>query len=72
MNEHHWSGWPGAWCFHCGMSDPMEQAIGSGDFDAYTGKWVSESKQNEIEKANICPGDTGWKNPYGKCPQCKH
>lgn len=22
--EHHWSGWPGAYCLNCGISDPRE------------------------------------------------
>lgn len=25
--SHHWSGWPGAWCFDCGDNDPLEAAL---------------------------------------------
>ena len=35
MNEHRWSGWPGAWCLDCGISDPIEQCVADGDADAY-------------------------------------
>ena len=24
MNEHNWSGWPGAWCLNCGAEDVIE------------------------------------------------
>lgn len=26
--SHHWSGWPGAWCFDCGDEDAVEHAMG--------------------------------------------
>jgi hypothetical protein len=25
--NHHWSGWPGAWCLDCGIEDPVEIAL---------------------------------------------
>jgi hypothetical protein len=30
MNEHRWSGWPGAYCLDCGAEDPREIAIATG------------------------------------------
>jgi hypothetical protein len=34
-SQHRWSGWPGAWCLDCGISDPTEQGIADGyGFDA--------------------------------------
>lgn len=32
MAEHRWSGWPGAWCLHCGCADPHEEAFANGNF----------------------------------------
>lgn len=29
VTEHRWSGWPGAWCFDCGIEDQTEICIGS-------------------------------------------
>lgn len=33
MNQHRWSGWPGAFCLDCGEPDPAEQCIGDGDME---------------------------------------
>lgn len=27
MNDHRWSGWPGAWCLDCGAEDQNELAL---------------------------------------------
>jgi hypothetical protein len=29
---HRWSGWPGAWCLDCGIEDPHETALATGDY----------------------------------------
>jgi hypothetical protein len=28
---HRWSGWPGAYCMHCGIDDPLEQCLADHD-----------------------------------------
>jgi len=61
VKEHHWSGWPGAFCLDCGTEDPMEIAIATNYFDPYKGKWGdSEEAQKlreiyELDKATGCP-----------------
>ncbi len=70
VKEHHWSGWPGAFCFHCGNSDPIEVAIGNDWYDPYAEKWVSKERRLEFEAANICnPPKISWSE--APCPQCK-
>lgn len=32
-NTHRWSGWPGAYCMLCGISDPFEEALNDYPFD---------------------------------------
>lgn len=32
MNEHNWSGWPGAYCLDCGIEDPYEIALAEGNY----------------------------------------
>lgn len=32
MEQHRWSGWPGAWCLDCGCDDPAETALANGDY----------------------------------------
>ena len=39
-NKHRWSGWPGAFCHYCGISDPMEWAIANDFYDPYTHTWA--------------------------------
>lgn len=31
-DQHHWSGWPGAFCLKCFCKDPIEQAFGDRNF----------------------------------------
>lgn len=66
---HSWSGWPGAWCLDCGVSDPMEIAIGEDWYDPYTAEWTCspETKQKVLRQAVVCqaPGLGAW-NPYRK------
>ena len=59
---HHWSGWPGAYCFKCGSEDPMEIAVADGWFDPWEQKWDSKEHQEEIEAFLICPvkGTLEW------------
>ncbi len=70
--EHHWSGWPGAICLHCGSGDPIEQALADNevDFGPHLGPGVMEYQSKDIEdrikKDNICL--VGYSD---KCGQCK-
>lgn len=34
MNNHNWSGWPGAYCLNCGAGDPGEDALAHGCLEA--------------------------------------
>jgi len=55
--EHHWSGWPGAWCFHCHRSDPVEMDLADRiekDVDDYRN-----------DPRMVCPGVC----VKGSCPQ---
>lgn len=31
VHLHRWSGWPGAWCLDCGISDAREQCVSEHD-----------------------------------------
>ena len=59
MSEHKWSGWPGAYCFKCGIEDPMEIAIGREYYDPYTRKWTDTPEAQEFkeraERSRSCP-----------------
>lgn len=62
---HRWSGWPGAWCFDCGISDPVELACADPNFDPEQGIWVtgSEVPVEYVYAACTEPG-SGRNNPY--------
>lgn len=70
-NKHHWSGWPGAICLHCGSEDPMEIALADNlvDFGPHLGpgvmKWKSEEMRKEYEKYLIC--SVGYSENCGQC-----
>ena len=64
--NHHWYGWPGAWCMDCGAFDPWEEVIGEGVYDPYTETWRDESKKKEVEERDKC-----YVLYNEKCPQCK-
>jgi len=51
---HRWTGWPGAHCMKCGSEDPMEYAIGTGQFDPFTEKWDTPEHKEEYEKYKYC------------------
>lgn len=69
--SHRWSGWPGAYCMHCGVFDPHEQAV-AGDnfpFPADLDNPTPEEQQamKDWYKANDgpqCPKNTDGKDPY--------
>jgi len=66
--EHHWSGWPGAYCLHCGHDDPMEYAIGNCLYDPFTKEWASDQDKEDFEAANAC---FATEEAIQKCPQCQ-
>jgi hypothetical protein len=68
MKQHHWSVWPGAWCFDCGWDDPLEYAIANDLLDPCENKWVDSDEARKVRElaSRPCPGKY---NP--KCPQCK-
>ena len=57
-NKHRWSGWPGAFCHYCGISDPMEWAIANDFYDPYTHTWAETPDaiiaKEEYDDAIIC------------------
>ena len=69
--EHHWSGWPGAFCLHCGQTDLWEYAIGNLLYDPFTEKWEdcddAIELQMKIKEAAECP--VGYSE---NCGQCKY
>jgi len=65
--EHHWSGWPGAYCLHCGSSDPMEYAIAVNSYDPITDVWASTVAAYQFERDMICPGSLGQELDCGQC-----
>lgn len=70
MIEHHWSGWPGAFCLHCGAPDLWEIAIGRGLYDPYNETWT-DAEETDVLKETMenyeCPIE------YSKhCGQCKY
>jgi len=52
--DHHWSGYPGAYCFKCGCEDLLEIAIGSCYYDPYTDIWDTEEHKKEYTN-KPCP-----------------
>ena len=70
-DEHHWSGWPGAFCVKCGAQDPRESALADGLFDIDPGKmeigWLGTRQQKAaLDAAMICPvrGTLIWDHAY--------
>lgn len=61
--NHRWSGWPGAWCLDCGISDPVEQALADGLYE------FSEDGETILNPGVVtvppcsCP-DSGNHDPY--------
>ena len=54
---HHWSGWPGAYCLHCGSEDPVEISLADNTYD------IDNPPDIVIPP---CPGG----NFAGECGQC--
>ena len=65
-HQHHWTGWPGAICFHCGCEDPMEIALADNDYDPISNTWTTEERRKQFLEDNNCP--IMWDLD---CPQCK-
>ncbi len=69
MSEHHWSGWPGAFCLHCGKEDLWEIAIGRGLYDPYHEIWT-DAEESDVLKKMIAEDNCPVRHS-NKCPQCK-
>ena len=72
-DEHHWSGWPGAFCVKCGAQDPRESALADGLFDIDPGKMEigclgTRQQKAALDAAMICPvrGTLIWDSAYRK------
>ena len=69
--DHHWSGWPGAWCLDCGLEDPMEHALATNLYDPYTDTWEDTEQARTFREEAVankycpCPGSDNY-NPYKK------
>lgn len=50
QSDHSWSGWPGAICLRCGISDPMEQALADGWFDPTTDTWDTPEHETQVRE----------------------
>lgn len=76
--EHRWSGWPGAWCLDCGISDPWEAALANGDIEVICqagGEYPfyrDEEAKARIEALRYCP-EPGSKrhDPYARADEQK-
>lgn len=81
QDQHHWSGWPGAYCLKCHCEDPMEIALTDGDceFVERPGNhledepeidlvWKSPEAEEKVKTKNVCPvkGDLVWNHTKGE------
>ena len=64
--NHHWTGWPGAVCFHCGSDDPYENALADNAYDPISAMFISPEVDKEVKEANVCL--VGYSDA---CPQCQ-
>ena len=68
MRIGHWySGWPGAFCLHCGKDDPIELALADSNYDPYSNKWKESTK--ELYDFSDCKGEPNPK--FCPCEKCK-
>jgi len=67
MKNHHWSGWPGAYCLDCGCEDAIEIAVGCGYYDPHLSQWndTKEAKQLKEQSEKSCPVD--YNENCGQC-----
>jgi len=64
--EHRWSGWPGAWCLDCGVEDPGEACLASGNCpcsDGPPGPGEVEKPCLAVRTPCLTPGE-GRADPY--------
>lgn len=61
VDEHRWSGWPGAWCLDCGCEDPREIACADGEWaDILDGDGqLIDIEYNFDPKLMKCPAKAG-------------
>jgi len=65
--QHHWSGWPGAYCLHCGAEDPIEIALADNTYDPVSGVWESADAEDQYRYDLWCPGRPGQELDCGQC-----
>jgi hypothetical protein len=67
MTDHRWSGWPGAWCLDCGIEDPHEIALATGDYVEIDDPNTPMGFRYDFPNVKLipcpCPG-AGHYNPY--------
>jgi hypothetical protein len=69
MDNHRWSGWPGAWCLDCGISDPLEFCIANHEVKVADANgwpnWPCDACKPLCEAPCPEPGSNRY-NPYVK------
>ena len=71
--QHHWSGWPGAMCLHCGSADPMEVGFVDGLYNIDENMelvWRDEIAKLQVKKDLICK--IGFSENCGQCKANKN
>jgi hypothetical protein len=66
--KHRWSGWPSAYCIDCGVRDPLEAAIESGDYDPATRRWAAGS-EGRYSFARCTERGSNRHHPFGRAPE---
>jgi hypothetical protein len=72
VDDHRWSGWPGAWCLDCGVHDPAEACMAEHDaIDFVCAKCGAHWPQDYCPKGGNHVVDTVFcpEHPITKCPE---
>jgi hypothetical protein len=69
IDQHHWSGWPGAFCFKCGADDPREALLHLFEADLNKNDEIflgTPEEKAALDAAMICPvkGTLHWDHAY--------
>jgi len=61
MNNHRWSGWPGAYCLKCGCEDAVENALALGWYDPIKNTYDTPEHEEEVVATFVCSvSDIEW------------
>ncbi len=73
MTRHHWSGWPGAFCFDCGADDNNELCVAthSVGITCVEGHVMCEQRHKMKDCSEHKDTECLRKKPNPNCPQCK-